>query len=300
MRRIRARPRPLAGSGAGTGSGGVTGMSGQGGLRARLRRLVRLFDLPRLHRRIERLEALLLEHPQAHAGARPAEAFPSPAVSVLMPTWNRARIVGDAIRSVQAQSFTDWELIVVDDGSTDDTAATMAQFAGDPRIRYVPRPHAGHVATRNHALSLARGALVAYCDSDNIWYPGFLAAAVAAFAADPGLDSLYGAMVTDAHHEGEWLIFEPWDRERLERGNFIDISTFMHRRALYERLGGFDPAILRVDDWDLILRYTKGSPPLRLPVLAVRYRVMDDIRMTDAAPLAPDLAIVRRKLRGQG
>lgn len=278
----------------------MTGSSRQGGLRATLRRLLRLLDVPRLHRRIERLEVLLLEHPQARATIRPVESFPSPVVSVVMPTWNRAQVVGEAIRSVQAQSFTDWELIVLDDGSTDHTAATMAAFNGDPRIRYVPRPRAGHAAARNEALALTRGALIAYCDSDNLWYPGFLAAAVAAFAADPGLESLYGAMVTEVHHAGEWLVFEPWDRARLERSNFIDISAFMHRRALYERLGGFDPAILRLEDWDLILRYTAASPPLRLPVLAVRYRAVDSIRMTDVAPLAPDVARVRRKLQGLG
>src|SRR5690242_18763362 len=115
-----------------------------------LRRLMRLLDIRRLHRRIERLEALLLEHPRLHAATRLVETFPSPAVSVIMPTLNRARIVGDAIRSVQAQTFTDWELIVVDDGSTDGTDIVMREFAADPRIRYVPRDHAGHVAARNH------------------------------------------------------------------------------------------------------------------------------------------------------
>jgi hypothetical protein len=246
-----------------------------------------------LGERTTKLE-LLLEHPDVLAASRSDIPFPSPVVTIVMPTWNRGWVVGAAIRSVQAQTFADWELVVVDDGSTDDTAAVMAAFH-DPRIRYVTRTHAGQCRARNHALALARGALIAYLDSDNVWYPGYLAAAVAVFAAKPAVDCLYGAMVTDAHYEGEHILFRPFDRERLIDGNYIGMSTFMHRRALIERYGTFDEELSTLEDWDLILRYTAHAPAYRLPALAVRYRVVDTTRVSVTTQQQDAMARIRAK-----
>jgi len=231
-----------------------------------------------LSERTTKLE-LLLEHPDLFAVSR-QDHLPSPAVSIVMPTWNRGWVVGAAIRSVQAQAFSDWELVVVDDGSSDDTAEIMANFRQDARIRYVVQTHAGQCRARNHGVGLARGALIAYLDSDNVWYPGWLAAAVVVFAAKPAVDCLYGAMVTDAHWEGEHLLFRPFDRARLLAGNYIGMSTFMHRRQLIERYGAFDEELNALEDWDLILRYTAHAPAYRLPALAVRYRVVDATRVS--------------------
>jgi glycosyltransferase involved in cell wall biosynthesis len=239
---------------------------------------------------------LLLEHPDILGGSHnSSNSFSSPAVSVIIPTWNRADLVGAAIRSVQAQHFRDWELIIVDDGSTDDTAAVVAAFAADARIHYVRQPHGGQCVARNHALRIARGDLIAYLDSDNIWYPGFLAAAVALFDTHPQTDCAYGAMVTDAHVPGERILFKPFDRNNLLAKNFIGMSTFIHRRKLVDRLGGFDENLGTHEDWDLILRYTIHAPAYRLPVLAVRYRTLDDKRLSAVAPMDADIAHIRDK-----
>jgi glycosyltransferase involved in cell wall biosynthesis len=244
--------------------------------------------------RITKLE-LLLEHPDVFAVSREESPFTSPVVSIVMPTWNRGRVIGAAIRSVQAQRFSDWELIVVDDGSTDDTAAVMSTFAQDTRIRYFRQEHAGQCKARNHGLTHARGRLIAYLDSDNVWYPGFLAAAAGAFAAKPETDCLYGAMVTDAHGEGERVLFRPFDRDRLLAGNYIGTSTFMHRRELIARYGAWDEDLDMLEDWDLILRYTAHAPPYRLPALAVRYRVVDATRVSVTADPGPAAARIRAK-----
>jgi hypothetical protein len=228
--------------------------------------------------RLDRLEFILTEHPAIAARGTRAP-LPSPAVSIIMPTWNRGGIVGAAIRSVQAQTFTDWELIVLDDGSADHTSDAVASFLPDPRIRYVRLPHAGQCVARNHGLGIANGALIAYLDSDNLWYPRFLAVAVAVFEHGPDIDCAYGALVTDTH--GARIMLEPFDRDRLLAGNFIDMSTFVHRRQLVARFGGFDARTSPLEDWDLVLRYTNHAPACRLPVLAVRYREMDDIRVSD-------------------
>ncbi|MDX2028145.1 MAG: glycosyltransferase [Alphaproteobacteria bacterium] len=272
-------------------------------MRRLARHLYRRFYMPLreaicLRERINRLEILLAEHPDVMPRGLPEPRFPSPAVSVIMPVWNRGALVVDAIRSVQAQRFTDWELIIVDDGSTDNTPETIATFTSDARIRYVSQPHAGQSTARNHALRLSKGALIAYLDSDNVWYPGFLAGAVSVFATDPSCDCAYGAMVTEAHlPEGQRILFEKFSRKKLRRRNFIGMSTFIHRRSLYERHGGFDEALRSLEDWDLVLRYTQEKPAIRVPFLAVRYRSLDAHRVTLTESLEAGRNQIRRKWR---
>ena len=92
-------------------------------------------------------------------------------VSVVMPSWNTAALIGESIRSVQAQTYPNWELIIVDDCSTDDTDAVVASFA-DERIRYFKNEHnLGAALTRNRALQEAQGEWIAFLDSDDLWTP---------------------------------------------------------------------------------------------------------------------------------
>lgn len=234
----------------------------------------------------------------------PSTDFPSPAVSVVLPTRNRAGVLADAIASVQAQTFRDWELLVVDDGSTDGTAETMRSFADDPRIRLLPQRHAGHAAARNRGIAAARGALLAYLDSDNVWFPSFLAAAVRALAAYPATDCVYGILVTDAHQAPARattsLLFQPFDRARMLEENFIDINTIVHRRRLVDAYGVFDEHLDRLVDWDLLLRYTQDTPARRVPVMAAHYRIVDAQRVTTMRPLEPSLCAIREKWRPTG
>ena len=275
-------------------------------LRVRLLRLVEIalrddaaqLRMQNLQQRMEQLELLLLGDPlPAPQPQKPRQAgFASPVVSIVLPLRNRAQGVVQAIASVQAQRFTDWELIVVDDGSTDGSAQAVASFTADPRIRYFLQAHRGAAGARNRALGEAGGALIAYLDSDNLWYPDFLAVAVAAFAADPVLQCAYGALVSDVHFlTGERILFQSFDRKRLLERNFIDINTFVHRQEMVAKHGGFDEALTRLIDWDLVLRYTRDAPARRLPVLAARYRVLDDQRITTVSPVGPNYFRVRQK-----
>lgn len=224
--------------------------------------------------------------------------FSSPVVSITMVTRNRAHCIGDAIRSVQAQSFADWELIVIDDGSTDGTRDTVANYTRDPRIRYVWQPPQGMAKARNHSLRLARGALIAYLDDDNLFYPDFLAAAVGTFSRKPDVDCLYGALVADIRLDGRPRIScDRFDRSRLVRQNFIDMGQLVHRHELIERYGGIDESIEWACDWDLVLRLTREKPAYRLPVLAILYRTMDknQMRRRDTRQFGLDYLRVRRK-----
>jgi Glycosyl transferase family 2 len=248
--------------------------------------------------RLSLLETLVTEsyRPVSPRTAQFLHDNPSPIVSVILPTRDRARFVGEAIASVQAQSFRDWELIIIDDGSKDDTAAAVAPYLADARIRYVQQQARGASDARNHGLSLARGAFIAYIDSDNFWYRHFLASAVNELASDPTTDVIYGALVTDAPHlDGTRLMLVPFDRDLLMSANYIDMNVIVHRRNLVERYGGFDDQVSRVNDWDLILRYTEHVPARPVPILAARYRVCDDIRLTVTQPFGSEVFKIRRK-----
>src|SRR5438132_11460312 len=111
-------------------------------------------------------------------------------VSVVIPTYNRAHVVVEAIDSALAQTFPDLEVIVVDDGSSDDTASRVRGHP-DPRVRYLVRPHAGVSATRNAGIAAARGTLLSFLDSDDLWRPDKLAREVAFLEAHPDVAALF-------------------------------------------------------------------------------------------------------------
>ncbi len=229
-------------------------------------------------------------------GAPDAPVLSFPVVSVVLPTYNRSGPLGNAVASVQAQSFRNWELLIVDDGSTDGTAKAVDRFLADRRIKYFHRHHAGHAAARNYGLGRSAGPLIAYIDSDNLWYPHFLETAVAVFRACRDIDCVYGALVSHAHLPApRTILFDAFDRERLLAGNFIDLNTLVHRRTLIEVCGMFDEKLDRLVDWDLLLRFTRHKPAYRIPVLAAQYRTLDDQRVTLTRPLGPNDVAIRRK-----
>lgn len=200
----------------------------------------------------------------------PNDAVLTPLVSVVIPTWNRAHVIQRAVNSVLTQTRGDFEVIVVDDGSEDDTPKLFQ--TPDPRIRYIRNPHLGLSATRNTGLENAKGELIAYLDSDNAWRPDYLEEMTACFERDPTLQSAYAAMeVFDNIHDNRLTIFRPYDRAELLYQNFIDLNIFMHRRELAQRLGGFDVRLTRFVDWELILRYTRESAPLALRKVLADY-----------------------------
>src|SRR6056297_76448 len=111
----------------------------------------------------------------------------APAVSVVIPTCNRAHLIGDALDSVRAQTFRDFEIVVVDDGSEDDTVARVHRWAaeGGDRLRYIAQPRSGGNAARNAGILVATGRYIAFLDSDDVWAPGKLERQMALILARP-------------------------------------------------------------------------------------------------------------------
>lgn len=190
-------------------------------------------------------------------------AHATPLVSVIIPTFNRAHVLPRAIDSVIGQSFEDFELLVVDDGSTDGTAEIMERYKRwNRRVRYLVQPvNAGVSAARNRGMKEARGRLFALLDSDDEWLPEKLAAQVAFFEMAPrDVGLLYGGVRTVG--ASTW-VFRPqahgWIHPLLLERNVIhSTSNVMIRREVYETIGGFNEQIPAIEDWDYWIRVAKA------------------------------------------
>ena len=220
-------------------------------------------------------------------------------ISIIMPTYNRAHVVGDAIASVLAQKYQRWELLVIDDGSSDDTERVIREFRSDSRIKYFAGQRTGVSAARNRGLSVSRGEVIAYLDSDNIWYADYLRAVAALYAAKPETACAYAALrIENPPAKEREILWKEFDRSKLIEENYIDLNVFSHKRALFEELGGFDARMTRVVDWDLILKFTDKYAPVEIPVIGTLYRNHEPLRITTTEPYEPNLAIVRGKWGG--
>lgn len=207
----------------------------------------------------------------AEAVARAAGAK----VSVIVPTYNRATTIERALHSVLEQSLVPQEIIVADDESTDRTLALLEKNFADPiaegQLVILRCKKGGVCKMRNAALEHATGDVIAYLDSDNFWHPDHLLWAVAALQED-GVHSVYTA--ANIHHLTEhWSRVDstPYDRRQLLAQNFIDLNCFVHRAELYQQYGGFDTQLTRLVDWEYILRLTRDTAPVRVPVATVEY-----------------------------
>ncbi len=205
----------------------------------------------------------------------------APRVSVILPTYNRVRYLGEAIQSALDQTFGDFELVVVDDGSTDATAALVRSF-DDPRVRYLRRAHRGISAALNTAIRESRGTYLARLDSDNVLLPDMLALETAALDAHPAVGAVY-ARATAIDAAGCPLPYTlglplryPGDALRsLLYDNFTSSNAVMVRRTCFDRVGLFDESMATVEDWDMWVRIARHYPFLFIAHDVVRFRIHD-------------------------
>lgn len=165
------------------------------------------------------------------------QSKPPPAVSIVLPVYDRASTLGRAILSVQAQSWQDWELVVVDDGSRDGSAAVAEGFAAaEPRIVVLRRPHAGLHASRNAALAASRGRIVTFLDSDDYYGDEHLAPNLGYLAAHAEVDMVYGY----ATILGDPYVRDARDPEqRIHVDDCTQPGTVFVRRAALDAIGGY-------------------------------------------------------------
>lgn len=199
-----------------------------------------------------------------------------PRVSVIMPCYNAEATVVCAIVSVQAQTLADWELIVVDDGSADDSAALVAAI-GDPRIVLVRQANGGSAAARNRGLREARGELIAFLDADDTWHRTFLVRMAEALGRCPDAVLAYCGWQNLGLPGGRGAPFVPPDYDSRDRAETLlggcrwPIHGVLVRRPAIERSGGFDERLQAAVDYDLWLRVAHEGALVRVPEVLAYY-----------------------------
>jgi len=186
-------------------------------------------------------------------------------VSVVIPTYNRAHLICDALNSVVAQTFKDLEIIVVDDGSQDDTSAIVQNWHTDKNpeitLSYIPQENAGGNAARNNGIEAAKGQYVAFLDSDDIWHPEKLAKQVELLETNQNFVAAYTGLREVEASTGEVL---STPEHRYMSGNLLaailvsDVtaptSTYVVRRKALHDAGLFDLDLAARQDWDMWIR----------------------------------------------
>jgi glycosyltransferase involved in cell wall biosynthesis len=210
----------------------------------------------------------------------------APRVSVLIPAYNAERTLAETIESVLAQTYADFEIVVVDDGSTDGTRGLVEVFAAAQppgRVRCITQRNGGVSSSRNTAVENARGELVAWIDADDLWRPDKLAKCVAMFDARPEIGLVHtnveriddaGNSLGVAHRSGRGRSGRI-QRELILRNVHVATSSAMVRRGLFARTGGFDLALTRigVEDRDMWIRIAGETAVGYLPDPLTLYRV---------------------------
>lgn len=211
-----------------------------------------------------------------------------PLVSVVIPSYNSASYVTAAVESVLQQSCADLEVLVIDDGSTDDTRAVISSF-GAP-VRYYHQPNSGVSVARNRGIAESTARYVAFLDADDTWFPSKLERQLDAMARAPGFGLCYTGFrfVDDAlrplrdFHPRQ---FDDALEAVLFEGNIVSsICTVLVERALFEEVGGFDPALSQCADWDMWVRLARRTRFLALDEVLVTYR-QHATNMSRSAPL---------------
>ena len=243
-------------------------------------------------------------HPASAAHpAHTERSSATPAVSVILPTFDRLHFLRPAVTSVLAQSYRDWELLVADDGSQEETKAYLRGLT-DPRIRLIWLQHTGRPAiVRNTALRHARGEWVAFLDSDDLWDSSKLERQIDSLAAHPEHEwSLTGCAVidgSDAGH-GRLKVAGGWILDRLiaEEVTIATPSVLVARRVL-EELGGFDEQLISCEDYELWLRLAARSEAdlVDQPLTLVRRHTEHS---TDELTCLKDLARMLEKVQRSG
>lgn len=198
--------------------------------------------------------------------------------SIIMPVWNRADMIKKSIESILAQTFEDYELLIIDDGSEDNLEEIIHPYLSE-NIIYHKIPHSGASRARNFGIQHAKGDFIAYLDSDNVWHPDFLSRMYGALNNATVKkevaycicnvykeDQANGHIYLTPHTVGGEFNFK-----RLLFRNYIDLNAFVHSKKCIGHVGLFDERLKRFIDWDFILRICSKYEPAFVPHFLVDY-----------------------------
>jgi len=193
--------------------------------------------------------------------------------SIVMPTYNRKHCIKNAINSLLSQAYQNFELIIIDDGSTDGTGDFLKENYKNEikteKIKYVELgENKGVSYARNEGLELAKNEWIGYLDSDNQMHVDFLETFVNAIKKNTENNLFYAQL--KKVNSGD-IIGHNFDFEELIVGNFIDLGVFVHSAKVYKELGGFDVRLTRLVDWDLIIRYASKYKPFFVEKVLLDY-----------------------------
>lgn len=217
-----------------------------------------------------------------------------PKVSVIVPTYNCDRYILQAVHSILAQEHCSYEVVVIDDGSTDNTSQVLEPLKA--QIRYVIQTNGGVAAARNHGVKIANGELIAFLDADDYFLPGKLAAQVNVFGHQPRLGIVHSGWRRVDLEGNPLLDICPWEYvPELTLENWLMWkpvlpSAMMFRREWLMRVGGFDSRFPPAEDVDLILKLAyRGCQAAWLRQVTVCYRQHPDSAMHQGLPQARSL-----------
>jgi glycosyltransferase involved in cell wall biosynthesis len=201
-----------------------------------------------------------------------------PLVSVIIPAYGHAGLILETLESVFAQSYRDFELIVINDGSPDDTAKVLAPLVESGRIRYFEQPNQGVAAARNYGISKAKGEFIALLDDDDLWPEDKLEWQIP-FMRNPDVIAVGGKQECLTRHGIERYEALDGAVEEFHLKNFFECNPFvspgqvLFRKSAYDQGARFDPGIWGADDLDFWMELTGHGKILRVGRLALRYRV---------------------------
>lgn len=185
----------------------------------------------------------------------------NPLISVIIATYNRAAYLPFAVDSILNQTYRNLELIIVDDGSADNTQEVLAHLQSDPRVRSIRQRNAGQGAATNRGISLARGDYIAFLDDDDAWIPQKLELQVSAMEADKDAAVIYSPLsyidqTGNPLGAPEMPLYSGSITNQLFISNFIPYGSVLAERKCFEEMGLFNPALVTGLDYDLWLRFS--------------------------------------------
>jgi len=190
-------------------------------------------------------------------------------VSIIMPTYNRADLITSAIKSVISQSHKNWELLIIDDGSDDETETVVGNFINDKRIKYIRREHGGVCLARNTGLDIALGGLITFLDSDNSWDREFVSLLVAAVETS-NIEIAYCGLRLKQNGQTVGFRGEVFNYAECLESNYIDLNTLMIKSSVIGN-SRFDESIRRMNDWDFLLLIAVNRRVEYYPFVGVSY-----------------------------